>query len=805
MIALRIMLFGALSALTLAASDVQEELSRLLALRLDPAACYRVRDLFLERDDVKLYFTDGYLIFADPVRGGVGDGREVTALFLADKPSDQGEILLIPPNPQERESLTRHIGDAVLNQKFRSALMLFTDDTARLLRDDIAAGASAVPDPERGAILAKNWSPVLRNILEGVSLRLLADLTAEVPEKQGFFAAAIGGGPKGRFDVLVDPRAVEQMWVGQMTWRDGRRNYDTWCEFEGRTFREGLRERVEFGATVETYRIEADLLDDLSMQATAGLDVVVEDAGRGSLAFEISRQLEVTAARVNGESAAFLQLSQAAAEADRQRNTLVLLSLGERPEKGARFLVEFEYRGKVIDQAGNGVYRVGSRGSWYPRGPFEFSRFELAFHHPPELDVVATGELISQVDEAGRRTSRFRAPHPIRVAGFNVGSFVSTSREWDGYRVEVRANRLAEDRLQRPVAPVMILDPTRFGGRRSTDRTRPMIVSPDRPVIRPADRIEQVADEAVAAFRFLLEKLGPPPMSQVAVTPIPGFFGQGFPGLVYASTLSYLDELQPPLSEMSESNRFFYRRILLPHELSHQWWGNLVSVDNTADGWMLEALATYTSLLYIERTQGAAELDKVLRWYRDDLLRKTEAGAAVDAEGPIAMGERLRSAEASSAYQVIVYEKGAWIFHMLRRAMGDESFERFLRSLPERFAFQALNNRKLQEAAAEFLPAGARDPELEDFFDQWVYHTGIPRFSSRWKQNGDQVEITLRQSEVPERFVYAVTIEIEIGPGRSVRREIVTEGASTTVRVKTPGQATGVRIDPDGALLALVD
>ncbi len=799
MIPLRLLLLTVSACLTLAASNVHEQLDRLLALKLDPAACYRVRDLFLERDDVKLYFTDGYLIFAEAL-----EGREAAALFLADKPTDQGEILVIPPNPQERESLSRHIGDAVLNHKFRSALLLSSDDTARVLHQAIAESSSAKLDPTKGDALAKSWSPVLKNIIEGVAVRLLADLTSDIPEKEGFFAAAIGGGPKGRFDVIVDPRAQEQVWVGQVTFRDGRRRYETWCEFEGRTFREGLRAPVDFGANVERYRIEANLLDDLSMQVTAALDMVIDSEGRRSLPFDISKQLEVTAARVNGASAEFLQLSPTASDGDRRQNTLVLLELPQQFDRGEKLKVELDYRGRVITKAGNGVYFVGSRGNWYPRGRFEFSRYELTFHHPADLEVVATGELIERTEEAGRRTSRFRAEQPLRFAGFNLGSFVSTTREVEGRRLEVRANRLAEERLQAPKAPIVMVDPGSLG-RPRISRGAPLIVKPEPPPIRPSERIEEVADEAADTLRFLIDKLGPPPTSVIAVTPIPGFFGQGFPGLVYASTLSYLDDRKPPLSAMSEANRFFYRRMLLPHELSHQWWGNLVSIDNLADAWTMEALATYTSLLYIEDKFGRAELEKILGWYRDDLLRESDSGEAVDEAGPIAMGERLRDAKAESAYQIIVYEKGAWVFHMLRSAMGDDAFGRFLRALTERFAFQSLTDAKLRRAAQEFLPEGYPDKELRDFFDQWVYHTGIPRFSASWKQQRNQLEITLRQRGVPENFTYSVPIEIGLADGSTLEKIVVTEGEKTVVQVNVSARANAVKVDPGRRLLAVIE
>ena len=46
---------------------------------LDPEQCYRVRDLSLYKEDIRLYFNDGYLIFSKPVAG-----ERIAAVFSAD-------------------------------------------------------------------------------------------------------------------------------------------------------------------------------------------------------------------------------------------------------------------------------------------------------------------------------------------------------------------------------------------------------------------------------------------------------------------------------------------------------------------------------------------------------------------------------------------------------------------------------------------------------------------------------------------------------------------------------------------------
>src|SRR5215813_7351859 len=59
-------------------------------VELDSSECYRVHDLQINKDDLHLYFTDGYLIFGKPLNGGA----RTAAVFTADVEAGDGELLL---------------------------------------------------------------------------------------------------------------------------------------------------------------------------------------------------------------------------------------------------------------------------------------------------------------------------------------------------------------------------------------------------------------------------------------------------------------------------------------------------------------------------------------------------------------------------------------------------------------------------------------------------------------------------------------------------------------------------------------
>ena len=790
------------AALALGATDGAEDLRKIRSLELDPERCYRVRDVYLEREDVKLYFTDGHLIFAKPVLG-----RTIAALFLATSQTDVGEVLVIPPLPSERQSMARFLDETILNEKFRNAMMFFTDDTPAALDAAIKNSAAHSLDAEAGARIAPRWSFVLRNLLEGSALRVLTDLYSEQTSPAGFFAAAVRGNTLGRFDVVVDHTLPEQVVAGQLVRSQGRDYYEVWSRFEGRSVRSGLRQVQPQPARLEDYRIATRLGADLHMQVKAEATLALEEPAARALSFEISDKLALSAVTVAGEPVEFLQQSQTVPRHRRSADdALAVVLLPDSLASAGRYPIEFEYAGKVVSDAGSGVYYVGDRGNWYPRVGWDYSNFELTFRYPANLDLVATGERVEHVTDGGMKTSRFVSGKPIRLAGFNLGNYVSASRAVEGYRVEVRATKSVERRLQPSRTPVIMPAPV-LPGRRRRQVAPPVVVLPQPPTADPSEDIDRISDESADAFRYFLGLFGEPAMPVTVVSPVPGGFGQGFPGLVYASTLSYFERGDRPLRDLSGNAQRFFADLMRPHEIAHQWWGNVVTSQMDRDAWIMEGLATYSSLLWIEQRKGVAERNEALAAFRQNLLRRVD-GKTVESAGPIILGRRLRTSKLPEAYRVIVYEKGAWIMHMLRGIIGDESFFAMLRQLCDQRAGEPVTTEQFKALAARYVPDGYVDAGLRDFFDQWVHGTGIPRLAVEWDQTASggrhRFEMSITQTGVPEYFPLQVPVEVHTLPGRSLVKTVsVGDGADpSSVSIVLRNPASRVAIDPQASLLA---
>jgi aminopeptidase N len=324
----------------------------------------------------------------------------------------------------------------------------------------------------------------------------------------------------------------------------------------------------------------------------------------------------------------------------------------------------------------------------------------------------------------------------------------------------------------------------------------------------PAGRLRELAAEISAEVEFMSANFGPPALKKITVSPIPGAFGQGFPGLLYLSTLSYLNPHERPAHlRESQSEQMFYSDLLHAHEVAHQWWGNVVASAGPPDDWIMEALASYSALMFLEKKKGRKALDTEMAGYRVHLLKKEADGQTIESAGPIIWGTRLSSSQAPGAWRAITYEKGAWIIHMLRGRLGDDAFLKMLASMTSRYRYKTIATDQFRELAAEFLPAKSPDPKLEDFFAQWVYGTGIPTIkmsvASSGKAPAIKVRGTVEQSDVDDDFSTLVPVEAQLAGRRSIVKWVQTSSEPVQFSMDLKVPAVKILLDPSGSLLAV--
>ena len=165
------------------------------------------------------------------------------------------------------------------------------------------------------------------------------------------------------------------------------------------------------------------------------------------------------------------------------------------------------------------------------------------------------------------------------------------------------------------------------------------------------------------------------------------------------------------------------------------------------------------------------------------------------------------SSQNPQAWRTIVYEKGTWIIHMLRRRMGDERFLSFLAELRRRFEWKSVDTESFRLLAAGFLPPKSPDPKLEAFFDQWVYSSGIPTLHMKYALAGKapalKLTVTVEQSGVDDQFSVAVPVEIQFGKVKPVTRLVRTSNEPAVFTIALRQAPAKVVLDPGNSVLAV--
>ena len=524
--------------------------------------------------------------------------------------------------------------------------------------------------------------------------------------------------------------------------------------------------------------------------------------GLPAVPFDLTAAMSVSQATVDGRPAEVLQREALRVDLTRGGNGLILVVPAEPLQAGRTYEFEIHHSGKIIRDAGDRVYYVGARGNWYPTHGLQWANYDLLFRVPADLDLVTAGDVVEDRTEGEWRIMRRRTSAPIRLAGFNLGNYGHARVERAGYVVDVCANRALETALQPGLPPLPPIGAQALGTRA---RNREQSIEPAVPAASsPMERLHALAAEVAGSLEFMVSRFGPPALPHITVSPIPGTFGQGFPGLIYLSTLAYLKHLPGPAA--SPADDLFFADVLQAHEMAHQWWGNRVTAATYRDYWLMEALANYSALLYLEKSRGARSMELMLDSYREALLRKGDASPNVDAAGPIVLGQRLENSQEPGAWRAITYGKGSWIMQMLRRRMGDERFFAMLAELLKRYDRKELSTEQFRETAAGFLPPKTDDPRLEGFFDQWVYGTGIPSLKLTYTLTGKAPALrlvgTLTQSDMDdEDFSTVAPVEIQVARGRTITQWVRSGNTPTSFTVTLDQPPLKVSLDPHYAVL----
>ncbi len=809
-IRLLLVVFGFLfpSTCNAAESSPRELLTALNALAIDPQHVYTVATkdrVELRKGDTVLAFQEGKIAFFQSFEG------RVTGFVF----SGVGHIVALPRDPVEKQQVARFLGAPVLDEQFLSAYVRFTDGTEQeLLRELQRAGLTPAGDEQFAAL----WGTSLDRLNPSHSLRILVEKYSKPPAP--FFHAGIDGVLTGPLDILLDEMQHDNFSLGQPRTVAKTTFYDVWSSYR-------MPGTIDFSMGMDAIRyvLDTTIHPDNSLTASATIEFRAAAGSQQFIGVQLSRTLKITAVTDDkGDPLPYFQnegLTQQEINARGQDALIVFLP--KPPAPGSTFKLHFQYGGNVIEDAGNNVLFVGARESWYPHygDAAEFAFYDLTFHWPKRLRLVATGTRSAEREEGDSRVATWKTEIPVPEAGFNLGEYASSSLSSENRTIDVYANKQLEEYLRsRLSAPASSTDSSRHTSilRAPSDAELPALPP------SPTGFLKQLAREIDSSIRFYEIYSGPFPFRTLGVSQIPGAFGQGWPGLLYLSTFSFLPDEAQYRAGLSPTGRAFFTDVVPFHEVAHQWWGNVVGWSSYQDQWIDEAISEYLALQFADSQKNQDHpLNTWLTHYRKRLITKAEGEDRAPADiGPVIAGRRLISSHSPDAYNVVVYAKGTWIMHMLREmlrqpagASGKDPDARFiglLHTLVSKYARKELTTADLQrEVEAVMIPRMALEGghSMEWFFDEYVRGTGIPhykvQFTSHGSEKGFQIRGKLLQDGVPRSFIAPVPIYATTPiPGRTIYLgTVVTTGDETNFTFTSAIQPHKLLIDPHMTLLCI--
>jgi len=813
-------------AATLAPEKLYEQLS---TAGLDPENIITVRDASIDKEELHISLNDGTLGLLRAV-----DGRVTGALFSGD-----GEILIIPPRPEEKQSMALFTGSAVLNEHFTFAYLRFDDPSVVTLLK--RASRPTPPSPE----FLERYDSFAKNLAALDSLRMAQSLATPLP-KPSFLHARIVGSKAGIFDVLLDYDQQEQVLVAQVKPEANRAAIDVWAAFCVRSRREadGSCKPYDDDLVAVRYALDTTIDPTHSVKVVAKATFRAEkDSGRVIL-LHLGRTLEIESASYQGQPIAVLAPSGPNGRTDETFGLVMPNPI----KAGEQYEIELHYSGAILTDVGGGLVYVRERGKWYPTAGLSMADFDMTFHYPAGWQLLATGDQIEEKADGDTQFAHWRSSKQIPFAGFNLGHYVEakTPAEPGMPEITTYATRQVESALQpKPVGPVIETLPPPGWHRRPQPRFNSTAPPPPPTVIDPSQNALAVGEQAARTIRFLEPRLGKFPFHSLHVTQFPGIDSQGFAGLIYLSSLVFLNPQQrwhghPP--DEANSTEIVFDRVMAAHETAHQWWGDSVFWDSYREQWLCEALANYMALMQLE-ADTPEYFATVMDHFRTELIEpQRETERKLKDAGAVSLGIRLDSSKYPNAYDAVAYGRGTWLIHMLRtmyrdaaahpssavRTSGkprksakktaptpatdpDAAFWSVLRKLQDQFAGKSMATRDVRAAFEAVLPADLRFEDrksLDWFFDEWVSGTAVPKIELKQvrfsKGPRRSVSFTIEQSECPKTLITSVPIYIEKDSGPPVfLARVFADGLQSDFTLTVPADAKKLLLDPYRTVLRM--
>jgi aminopeptidase N len=225
---------------------------------------------------------------------------------------------------------------------------------------------------------------------------------------------------------------------------------------------------------------------------------------------------------------------------------------------------------------------------------------------------------------------------------------------------------------------------------------------------------------------------------------------------------------------------------ILAHEIAHQWFGDMASEKSFTHLWLSEGFATCLADIYWEQKYGREAFHQRLQEERKKVIQFSRIAKTPVVDSVTALMDLLNPNS---------YEKGAWVLHMLRTEVGDTVFQHIIQAYYQQYKGGNADTKDFQQVAER-----VTGKSWETFFHQWLYQSGIPKFTLQWKWINNKIAGTLQQTGLTT-FQFPLEVSLVDTDGKPTLHQINVVSALSTFELPAIKKPVKFIVDPNTKLL----
>jgi len=387
---------------------------------------------------------------------------------------------------------------------------------------------------------------------------------------------------------------------------------------------------------------------------------------------------------------------------------------------------------------------------WFPciDTPAQKTTSEVIATVPSSFTAISNGRLVEVKEDAEKGTKTFHysqdKPHSVYLITLVAGEYVELKEEVDGVPLYYYVYKGREE-----------------DAKRSFSETPSMV-------------------------KFFAEKTGTPyPWDKYAQVVVNEYI---FGGMENTSSTTLTDTTLHD----DRAHLDFSSVPLVSHELSHMWFGDLLTCRHWKHGWLNEGFATYFEALYTEHSKGRDEFLYEMLGKQDIYLGELDRYAR-----PIVTNVFETPTEMFDRH---LYEKASVVLNMLRSLVGDVAFTRGIQTYVRDNAFGSVETSDLRKAFEK-----ASGINLDPFFEQWLERPGHPDLQATYESKSDgMASLRVIQKQQEDAFTFRLKVKVQYEGAAELKYYEVNSKDQTLV-LPLKSRPKYVSLDPDFEVLKTLE